>query len=503
MKTGRTVIVAVLIVALLATGAMQMFVQQQRQRVASAAGGSQQGSSSLGRMDSYALALLLGGLRGPLVMFLWTQSESQKGERDLEGIDTQIEWIRLLQPEFDTVHLFQVWNKAYNLSVQMAALPNKYTTIQDALEYAYSVDRERPDNLNILSSIGQVFNDKLSTSSEKDYYRRRVRQDTAYSPARQKQTTSSGQRRTAMDMLVDAHGNLLPQYVRPRLSKPLSATSPIAQSYDGAELQALKRFQPFNYGVPAPALAYNYYKRSQLLQDLTGQRHIQMSDMVIDSRPAMALETWAGDEWERGRAAEFRAFGVKAPYERIQLELPTASLASLSADQLAAHAADLDEAIYDYDRASQVYAEAEAEFHRHISNPQYGDAADRYSWHLAHVVASRNMLAGDAAFLKSLRLTGAQRQQEQAIARKSYTEAMRAMKLIRLRYFTDGHMLATALPAGISPTDLSKMTDPQIDATTRQVEQRIRAQGYDMNAEDAAEYVTYAQRCADRLKSLH
>ena len=50
-------------------------------------------------------------------MILWTSSESQKNEKDLEGFDTKVEWIRLLQPEFDTVHVFQVWNKAYNISV--------------------------------------------------------------------------------------------------------------------------------------------------------------------------------------------------------------------------------------------------------------------------------------------------------------------------------------------------------------------------------------------------
>ena len=151
MKRGRTTIIAVLIVALLATGAMQMLVQRQRTKMHARGAAGQQSNSSLSRMDSYALALLLGGLRGPLVMFLWTQSESQKGNRDLQGLDTQIEWIRLLQPEFDTVHLFQIWNKAYNLSVQMAALSNKYATILDAIDYARSVDSERPNNINIFA----------------------------------------------------------------------------------------------------------------------------------------------------------------------------------------------------------------------------------------------------------------------------------------------------------------------------------------------------------------
>ena len=32
-----------------------------------------------------ALALLLGGLRGPLVMLLWSNSESQKMDKNLEA----------------------------------------------------------------------------------------------------------------------------------------------------------------------------------------------------------------------------------------------------------------------------------------------------------------------------------------------------------------------------------------------------------------------------------
>ena len=77
-------------------------------------------------------------------MILWSSSETQKSEKNLEDFDTKVEWIRLLQPEFDTVHIFQIWNKAYNISVQMAAVQNKYTTILDALEYAQRVEDQRP-----------------------------------------------------------------------------------------------------------------------------------------------------------------------------------------------------------------------------------------------------------------------------------------------------------------------------------------------------------------------
>ena len=63
-------------------------------------------------------------LRGPLVMILWPSAEEQKTEKDLEDFDTKIELIRLLQAEFDTVHLFQIWSKAYNVSAQLASYSN-------------------------------------------------------------------------------------------------------------------------------------------------------------------------------------------------------------------------------------------------------------------------------------------------------------------------------------------------------------------------------------------
>jgi hypothetical protein len=139
---------------------------------------AESGTANLSGMDSYALGLLLGGLRGPLVMFLWSTSESQKSAHDLEDFDTKVEWIRLLQPEFDTVHLFEIWNKAYNISVQMTNLPNKYSAILGALDYADSVDRQRPDDINIVFDVGRVYGDKLGISHEAFYYIRRMREET-------------------------------------------------------------------------------------------------------------------------------------------------------------------------------------------------------------------------------------------------------------------------------------------------------------------------------------
>ena len=504
MKRTRTAIIAVLIVALLATGTTQILVQRQREKMHAPGAAGQQSTSSLSRMDSYALALLLGGLRGPLVMFLWTQSESQKGNRDLQGIDTQIEWIRLLQPEFDTVHLFQIWNKAYNLSVQMAALSNKYATILDAIDYGQSVDRERPDDINIISQIGSIYGDKLGGSQEKDYYRRRVRQDTAYNASRANRVVGPGQRHFSMPVLVNADGTLIARELRPRLDPPLSATTPVAQTYNGAELEYLKDFQPFPSGVSTLALAYNYYKRAQALQDLTGQRHIQMGDAVLDSRPALVLENWGTEEWELGRRCEIEAWGMKPPYEKQQLDAPTAavSLTSLSAQQLTSGAARLDEAAFAYARAVLVFDNALKEYRRHLANPQYFEKG-RYRSNMDHIVASRQMLTADLAFLNAVRADGKDRDVQVAAAREGYRQAARLYRLIRLRYFVQDNIRAAAFPPGITLQTLDQMTDVQIDAMTREVERRVRLQGWDSNSDDVGEYISYVQRCTARLNTLH
>jgi hypothetical protein len=138
--------------------------------------------------------LLLGGLRGPLVMFLWSSSENQKNERDLEDFDTKVEMIRLLQPEFDSVHIYQAWNKGYNVSAQIASLPNKYAVILDAVRYLEKVDQSRPNNLNILLALNGCTSTSSGTAVQDSvYYRRQVRADTKWREA----GSAAGRRRAA------------------------------------------------------------------------------------------------------------------------------------------------------------------------------------------------------------------------------------------------------------------------------------------------------------------
>jgi hypothetical protein len=502
MRSSRTAIIIVLLVAFIASALTGTWSRRVRERITWGPDGRppQAGQAKLAQMSNTALALLLGGLRGPLVMFLWTSSESSKNERNLEDVDTQIEWIRRLQPEFDTVHIFQMWNKAYNHSVQMASLSNKYTTILDALEYGFNVDRERPNNINILTAIGQIYFDKLGNSAEKVYYRRRVREETAEHQQRKNVARSDPSWKPVEHPIwLDADGNILPQ-MRDTLSH-------------------LVKYEPFPQGLSPFAIAYSYYKRSAFLQNEKRQQHAQMSDLVIDSRPAIALKNWAEEEWERGRRMEIDAFAAEVPYERIDWER---TLASLKLTEAPKKPEELPQAIYCYGMAIRLGDDAIAEYERHLQ--RFMTNAQTYYSHMDHIRAMQALLRGDKAFLEVFTAPESERQALRETAAAAYREAAHLNARIVLKYYVDDDVINQIRPNLLSQfseevkrkhqirDDLDKQTLmarlpddvlPQVFTAAMAMSQQMKQQlGWDAYEEDRAEYLQYMSRAELRLEVL-
>ncbi|HEV2296303.1 MAG TPA: hypothetical protein VGR35_20845 [Tepidisphaeraceae bacterium] len=474
---GRVTIVAVMIIALVAAGFTRHVAEAQR---GAPAAGTTQTGTNLSNMNSFALALLLGGLRGPLVMILWTSSEAQKTEKNLEDFDTKVEWIRMLQPEFDTVHIFQIWNKAYNISVQMASNANKYITILDAIEYAKSVNRERPNNINIIYQIGSVYFDKLGGASEKAYYRKRVREETL--PHRTDTKLNRGEpgwRPLKMDPMLDERGMILPQYKD--------------------ELVHLVQFQPFPYGLSPQALGYNYFKRAQELQE-AGQRHAQISDLVIDSRPGLALRMWAEEEIERGRNVELAAFGNEVPTDpdqRFEKELPTADVSLTAAPARAA----VQEALYSYNQAARLLEAAQREYERHLL--KHSINRNTYEFHIEHIKNLQHLARGDHDFLAAQLATGPERDRLAASAADHYRKALRQAEYILVRYHIDDRFVPELFPPGTSRLTADKIPPEmyrQILLGNRQILRQTNE--FDQFAEDRVEYERYADRAAMRLAQL-
>ena len=462
--------------------------------------------TSLSSMPSFATALLLGGLRGPLVMILWTSSETQKQQHDLQDFDTKVEWIRLLQPEFDTVHLFQIWNKAYNISVQMASLRNKYTTILDAIDYGQKVEKERPDDLNIITAVAMLYGDKLGTSQEHVYYRARIRRESQtlirvsfpiaradefrslaaqagwnekdypleldernqtdqaviepmiakqlqsaftgpgveYSPEtrRESQENDPSWRRVRLDPLVDENGRILPSLLVPRYPRPADL-DPSQPWYDGSQLQFLHQYEPFPYGISTLALAYNDYKQAQLLQLLWNQHHIQSGDTVVDARPALTLKDWAKDEWERGRRYELQMWGQFVPESADPIELERPT-AEAAFDKPTNDRAAYDAALYSYTLSARLFQNAMDEFRAHVG--RYKSYAGVYFVHMDDAYSGQHLMLGDQDYLAAATATGPQRTRLLQSAAMEYYAAMQHFALTVLKYYIDEPVMAAVYP---------------------------------------------------------
>jgi hypothetical protein len=469
---GRHATVIVLICSLVCTAVMKEWAAD-RQQQATRVRATVASRSTFGSMDSFTLALVLGGLRGPLVMYLWPAIENQKVDRNLEDLNTMIEWVRLLQPEFDSVHMFQMWNKAYNISAMKASSANKYTEVMDAIDYGEKVNQQKPGDINILCALQDIYGGKLGSSNlpEFSFYSRQFRED-SMTPANRdlRYPADKGRRRLAKsdspegfwfkpllgddekirpDLLEPTRDRAMGQVqmsVLEKLGWPLEK-KPGAEWNDGSELQYLGPFGKFPYGVSPLAMSYNYAKRAQVALTEEGQRQIQSTAMVLDSQPALSLRFWQEDETKYGRRFEASAFGIDEndPNADTLLTKIKSSARPVNKDAFAA-------ALYSYDLAVRLAQKALVEYDRHLST-EYGNwRIDVYRPHKEEMNANIAFNAADRDYLKAMMIADPH---ESRIlldrAAQNYRNAMLAYERIVLRYFTEDAALWPDPPPEMGP----------------------------------------------------
>ena len=582
MRRGRTAIIITLIVSMICTAATRQWalsVRQQALRTPDRL--NTQNQTSLASMDSYALALMLGGLRGPLVMALWTSSETQKTQHDLEDFDTKVEWIRLLQPEFDSVHVFEIWNKAYNISVMRATLSSKYSDILDALNYAHSVDAVRPDDINILNEMASVYFDKLGNSTEKIYYRHRVQPETLQQvrltfPASEadhfraamtslgadpglvrldvdstthiataitckpyadrlqsvvpgvtsepvpltpvQESGDPGWRPTEQDRIADVDGQILARFAQPHTATPFRATNhdntdlPFADGdYDGADQQFLADYAPYPYGVPAFAIAYNYYKRCRLLMDL-GQKPLYASDNILDSRTSLALKLWSLDELSQGRLAEMRMDNASAP----EFQASEETLATRDVDWRTPVTATIarDEAVYCYTIALRLCTDSLNDYERHIA--LYPQSFNNFNNHIYELRDEQAICQADLDYLLAGTADAAHRPALLAGAANSYRLAIELDGQTILKFYADDQPLQLALidaeklwpqdiPAKTTNQDIEKVPlsrIPDLMDLLHKYNAQYFAQITDQHHDERVEREVDIERATARLKYL-
>ena len=294
--------------------------------------------------------------------------------------------------------------------------------------------------------------------------------------------------------------NILPNLIQPAPGRTRSASLAADQEWnDGADLQYLPRYQPFLDGVSPLALAYNYYKRAEVLMNVGAQHHAQLSDTVIDSRPALSLKIWSEEEWEQARRRELQAMGQTIPEDRDEMETASENLA-IGQSFVDHSAAEL--AVFDYKHAIQIANDSYPEYLRHLARDPSRES--QYKSQMDDVRGEVALLAGDRDFLAAALANPSDRPPLLASAAKEYRNAIWLYELDILKYYTDQDHLKALLPPGYS--ELTIAGHRGIDDLTPQQTYRIfadpRNNTPDQHDVDRAPYMRYLQRASVRLSHL-
>jgi hypothetical protein len=329
-----------------------------------------------------------------------------------------------------------------------------------------------------------------------------VQEETRPHAMRQKLARNDpGWRRLELDPMVDARGMILPELLKPKYQRPANV-APGSEWNDGSELQYLKPYQPFPYGISALALGYNYLKQAQVLQSLGTQVHANLSEQVVDSRPALALKGWSEDAWEHGRRLEAKALNVVVPPEgtgeRRDLELPAASIA---VDAPITDKGLLEQAVFYYDRGARVAQDAIKEYERHLKT--YTANLGNYQSHMFTLRGEAALLQGDRDYLKAmLAAPGEQRQALLRSAAQHYRDSINGNLFMVLRYYVPEDIVKQTFPKGITRDNVEQLPVDQYLPVYYASMQLIAQQRFDPDAEDRSDYQRSFERAMARLKQM-
>ena len=136
----------------------------------------------LADLPSEAVTLILGGFRGPYVVWLWTRAEDEKQKKIHFDLLDRYTKIAMLQADYPQVWTFHYWNMLWNITVQWQSPERKYQWIRLGIRFLREGYRRNPRSAVIMMEMGRGYMDKIGRSQEAPYYRARVEEDEGRSP---------------------------------------------------------------------------------------------------------------------------------------------------------------------------------------------------------------------------------------------------------------------------------------------------------------------------------
>jgi hypothetical protein len=131
----------------------------------------------LGDLPSEAVIVILGGFRGPYVVWLWIKAEEEKQQKVHFDLLDRYTKIAAFQSDYPQMWAYRIWDIVWNLTVQWQSKERKYEWIRRGIEFGTEGYRRNPRSAVILESMGRIYAEKLGRSQEAPFYRQRIKED--------------------------------------------------------------------------------------------------------------------------------------------------------------------------------------------------------------------------------------------------------------------------------------------------------------------------------------
>src|SRR5919198_922004 len=120
---------------------------------------------------SALVRLSLVGLRGVVTCALWNSAMEKQKKNQWSQLELEVRSLTKLQPHFITPWLFQSWNLAYNVSVELDRPGDKYFYIARGIGLLAEGDRQNHHHPDIRWSVGFFTQHKIAQSDDTNVLR--------------------------------------------------------------------------------------------------------------------------------------------------------------------------------------------------------------------------------------------------------------------------------------------------------------------------------------------
>lgn len=110
--------------------------------------------------------LALVGSRGAAVTLLWYNAIDQQKRNDFHEFEQSVKAVTTLQPHFITPWIFQSWNIAYNVSVEMQSMGDMYFYIARGIELLSEGERRNKKSPDMRYQIGFYYQNKFGVADQ-------------------------------------------------------------------------------------------------------------------------------------------------------------------------------------------------------------------------------------------------------------------------------------------------------------------------------------------------